>query len=91
MKRASNRLRFEALFISIQAYRISLPCAHGHYPVVVGEFDNSDAALNQALPLTPSWTNSLREFGPERSEGFAAVRGEQSLRARHFSSLAARA
>ena len=30
MKRASNRLRFEALFISIQAYRISLPCAHGH-------------------------------------------------------------
>jgi len=138
---------------------------------VVGEFDNSGTAFNQALPVTPSWTNSrpriwsrafhardsprsaannlsgrailkrkggrpssvdpffvsirglpltnfgplehhlvwsvssttrarrsikllqsprvgqtrVRAFGPSRSEGFAAVRGEQSLRARHQS------
>ena len=39
------------------------------------EFDNSGTEIQKASLVTPSWTNSLREFGPGRSEGLPAVAG----------------
>ena len=74
MKKGSSRLRFDPFFISIRAGRSGIRTAEASLGVV-GEFDNSGTEIQKASLVTPSWTNSLREFGPERSEGLPAVAG----------------